>query len=62
MSYACCVAFQKVEKGRLTLKKEFVVLMIDQEDAFAWLLTGQVDRVQVFTFFIPSQADGRIYL
>ena len=36
----------------------------DQEDAFAWLLTGvwQVDRVQVFTFLFHhklNRFDGR---
>ena len=49
MSCACCVeqrlafALQKVGKGRLTLKKEqpsAIRSAYDQEDAFAWLLTG----------------------
>ena len=49
MTCACCVeqrlafALQKVEKGRLTLKKEQLSAIrsgYDQEDAFAWLLTG----------------------
>ena len=49
MSCACCVeqrlafALQKVGKGRLTLKKEQLSAIrsaYDQEDAFAWLLTG----------------------
>ena len=49
MSCACCVeqrlafALQKVGKGLLTLKKEQLSAIrsaYDQEDAFAWLLTG----------------------
>ena len=49
MCCACCVeqrfafALQKVGKGRLTLKKEQLSAIrsaYDQEDAFAWLLTG----------------------
>ena len=49
MSCACYVeqrlafALQKVGKGRLTLKKEQLSAIrsaYDQEDAFAWLLTG----------------------
>ena len=49
MSCACCVeqrlafALQKVGKGRLTLKEEQLSAIrsaYDQDDAFAWLLTG----------------------
>ena len=49
VSCACCVeqrlafALQKVGKGRLTLKEEQLSAIrsaYDQEDAFAWLLTG----------------------
>ena len=49
MSCACCVeqrlafVLQKIGKGRLTLKKEQLSAIrsaYDQEDAFAWLLTG----------------------
>ena len=69
MSCACCVeqqlafVLQKVGKGRLTLKEEQLSAIrsaYDQEDAFAWLLTGvwQVDRVDSTSvyLFIPSQA------
>ena len=60
MSCACCVeqrlafALQKVGKGRLTLKKEQLSAIrsaYDQEDAFAWLLTG-FGKSSVY----PSQA------
>ena len=76
MSCACCVeqplafALQKVGKGRLTLKKEQLSAIrsaYDQQDAFAWLLTGfgkSVDfiRVQVYTFLFLhklNRLDGR---
>ena len=73
MSCAYCVeqrlafALQKVGKGRLTLKEKQLSVIrsaYDQEDAFAWLLTGvwQVDRVQVFTFLFHhklNRLDGR---
>ena len=60
MSCACCVeqrlafALQKVGKGRLTLKEEQLSAIrsaYDQEDAFAWLLTG-------FGKCLPSQAES----
>ena len=69
MSCACCVeqrfafALQKVRKGRLTLKEEQLSAIrsaYDQEDAFAWLLTGLGKSIEYKCYlFIPSQADGR---
>ena len=68
MSCACCVeqllafALQKVGKGRPTLKKEQLSAIrsaYDQEDAFAWLLTG---FGKVFTFLFHhklNHLDGR---
>ena len=70
MSCACCVkqrlafTLQKVAKGRLTLKKEQLSAIrsaYDQEDAFAWLLTGfgkSIEYKCFNTFFIPSQAES----
>ena len=68
MSCACCVeqrlgfALQKVGKGRLTLKEEQLSAIrsaYDQEDAFAWLLTGFGKSIEYKCLpFIPSQAES----
>ena len=63
MSCACCVeqrlafALQKVGKGRLTLKKEQLSAIrsaYDQEDAFAWLLTGFGKWIEYKRYSITS--------
>ena len=67
MSCACCVeqrlafALQKVEKGRLTLKKEQLSAICSAyEDDFAWLLTGFGKSIEYkcLPFLIPSQAES----
>ena len=63
MSCARCVeqrlafTLQKVGKGRLTLKKEQLSAIrsaYDQEDAFAWLLTGFGKSIEYKSGFIQD--------
>ena len=71
MSCAYCVeqrlafALQKVGKGRLTLKEQLSAIRsaYDQEDAFAWLLTGFGKWIEYKYkrspfLLIPSQAES----
>ena len=70
MSCACCVeqllafALQNVGKGRLTLKEEQLSAIrsaYDQEDAFAWLLTGFGKSIEYKCLFHHklNRLDGR---